>query len=46
MENMTPVLPKKKEIEGAIIRLIVEYPREYDLLIDEFAFGENTPMTC
>ena len=35
MENLKSALPKKKEIEGAIIRLIVEYPREYDSLIDE-----------
>ncbi len=37
MENLKSALPKKKEIEGAIIRLIVEYPREYDSLIDESA---------
>ena len=30
-------MPKPKEIEGAIIRLTVEYPREYDSLIDESA---------
>jgi len=35
MENLKSALPKEKEIEGAIIRLIVEYPREYDSLIDE-----------
>ena len=28
MENLKSALPKTKEIEGAIIRLIVEYPRE------------------
>ena len=37
MENLKSALPKIKEIEGAIIRLIVEYPREYDSLIDESA---------
>jgi len=36
-ENLKDALPKPKEIEGAIIRLIVEYPREYDSLIDESA---------
>ena len=43
-ENLKSALPKKKEIEGAIIRLIVEYPREYDSLIDESAlrkYAEN-----
>jgi DNA repair protein SbcD/Mre11 len=37
MENLKDALPMPKEIEGAIIRLIVEYPREYDSLIDESA---------
>ncbi|MGA7193655.1 MAG: exonuclease SbcCD subunit D [Anaerolineales bacterium] len=37
MENLKDALPQPKEIEGAIIRLIVEYPREYDSLIDESA---------
>jgi exonuclease SbcD len=36
-ENLKDALPKPKEIEGAIIRLTVEYPREYDSLIDESA---------
>jgi exonuclease SbcD len=35
MENLKAALPKSKEIEGAIIRLTIEYPREYDSLIDE-----------
>ncbi|HEY9152627.1 MAG TPA: exonuclease SbcCD subunit D [Anaerolineales bacterium] len=37
MENLKDALPMPKEIEGAIIRLIVEYSREYDSLIDESA---------
>jgi len=37
MENLKSALPQEKEIEGAITRLIVEYPREYDSLIDESA---------
>ncbi len=41
-ENLKDALPKPKEIEGAIIRLTVEYPREYDLLIDEFALRKYT----
>lgn len=30
-------LPKPKEMSGAIVRLVVEYPREWDSLIDESA---------
>ena len=44
MENFKDALPQPKEIEGAIIRLTVEYPREYDSLIDELAlrkYAEN-----
>ncbi len=43
-ENLKDALPRPKEIEGAIIRLTVEYPREYDSLIDESAlrkYAEN-----
>ncbi|MBN1453536.1 MAG: exonuclease SbcCD subunit D [Anaerolineales bacterium] len=36
-EALKSVLPKAKELEGAIVRLIVEYPRELDTLIDEAA---------
>jgi DNA repair protein SbcD/Mre11 len=40
-ENVTEVLkaalPKPKEMSEAIVRLTVEYPREYDILIDETA---------
>jgi exonuclease SbcD len=40
-ENVTDILkkalPKPKEMPGAIIRLSVEYPREWDHLIDETA---------
>ncbi len=36
-ENLKDALPKQKEIEGAIVRLTIEYPREYDSLIDEAA---------
>jgi len=41
-ENLKDALPKPKEIEGAIIRLTVEYPREYDSLIDESALRKYT----
>ncbi len=40
-ENVTEILknklPKPKELSGAILRLVVEYPREWDSLIDESA---------
>jgi exonuclease SbcD len=35
-------LPKSKEMEGAIVRLVVEYPREWDNLIDEPALRKYT----
>jgi exonuclease SbcD len=37
MENLKSALPRPKEIEGAILRLTVDYPREFDPLIDEAA---------
>lgn len=36
-ETLKAALPKPKELSEAILRLIVEYPREYDTLIDESA---------
>lgn len=40
-ENMTEFLkeamPKSKEMDGAVVKLVVEYPREWDTLIDETA---------
>jgi exonuclease SbcD len=30
-------LPRPSELAGAILKLIIEYPREYDALIDETA---------
>jgi DNA repair protein SbcD/Mre11 len=45
-ENVTEVLksalPKPREISGSIIRLTVEYPREWDSLIDEIALRKYT----
>ncbi|HUH97484.1 MAG TPA: exonuclease SbcCD subunit D [Anaerolineales bacterium] len=37
MQILETALPAQPEIDGAIIRLTVEYPREYDSLIDESA---------
>jgi exonuclease SbcD len=36
-ESLKAALPKPKEMPEAIIRLVVEYPREWDSLIDESA---------
>jgi len=34
MENLSAALPGSDEMEGAIVRLTVEYPRELEPLID------------
>ncbi|HSQ40152.1 MAG TPA: hypothetical protein VLM78_08310, partial [Anaerolineales bacterium] len=36
-ESLKSALPKVREMDGAIVRLVVEYPRELDTLIDETA---------
>ncbi|MEN9562429.1 MAG: Nuclease SbcCD subunit [Chloroflexota bacterium] len=36
-ESLKAALPKPKEMSEAIVRLVVEYPREWDSLIDESA---------
>ncbi len=36
-ETLIAALPKSKDLDGAIVKLTVEYPREYDSLIDEAA---------
>ena len=45
-ENVTrtlkSALPKVKEMEGAIVRLVVDYPRELDTLIDEAELRKYT----
>lgn len=45
-ENVTAVLqnalPAPEEMEGAIVRLTVDYPREWDTLIDEAALRRYT----
>jgi exonuclease SbcD len=41
-ERLKSVLPKSKELEGAIVRLMVEYPREWDPLIDAAALRKHT----
>jgi exonuclease SbcD len=48
-ENVTgtliAALPKPKDLDGAIVKLTVEYPREYDSLIDEAALRKYTENT-
>ena len=41
-ETLKRRLPGQKDMPGAIIRLIVEYPREWDSLIDESALRRYT----
>ncbi|MBL8103731.1 MAG: exonuclease SbcCD subunit D [Anaerolineales bacterium] len=48
-ENVTDALkealPKPKEMSEAIVRLVVDYPREWDTLIDESALRKYTEGT-
>ena len=48
-ENVTnalkDALPKPKEMSEAIVRLVVDYPREWDSLIDESALRKYTEGT-
>jgi exonuclease SbcD len=47
-ENVTEILkaelPNPKEMDGAIVRLTVEYPREWDTLIDDSALRKHTEL--
>jgi len=40
-DRLKAALPPQEELDGAIIKLIVEYPREYDALIDEPAIRKH-----
>jgi exonuclease SbcD len=40
-EFLKAALPRAREISGAVVRLIVEYPREFDTLIDESALRKH-----
>ncbi|MBE0681919.1 MAG: exonuclease SbcCD subunit D [Anaerolineales bacterium] len=44
-EALKEALPKPKEMAGAILRLVVEYPREWDSLIDESALRKYAEGT-
>ena len=42
MGTLMAALPDLQSIDGAIIKLTVEYPREYDAMIDEAALRKHT----
>jgi exonuclease SbcD len=42
MGTILDALPMAKELEGAIVKLTVEYPREYDALIDDNELRKQT----
>ena len=44
-ETILNKLPAKKEMEGAVLRLILDYPRDWEKLIDEAALREYTAGT-
>jgi exonuclease SbcD len=41
-EQLRKALPAMQEMEGAIVRLLLEYPRDWESLIDEAALREIT----
>ena len=41
MDKLLSSLPSQKTLEGAIVRLVVEYPREVDVYIDENVLRER-----
>jgi len=41
-ETLKAALPHPEEMDGAIVRLTVEYPREWDTLIDDGALRKHT----
>ena len=41
MGTLLDALPPARELEGAVVRLTVDYPREYDALIDEAALRKH-----
>jgi len=45
LETLKSALPKLSELEGAIVKLTVEYPRELDSLIDESALRKYAEKT-
>jgi exonuclease SbcD len=44
-DQLRRALPPVEQLEGAIVRLVLEYPREWEALIDEAALREHTAGT-
>ena len=44
-QELIDALPSPKELEDAIVRMSVEYPREWEALIDDAALRENAALT-
>ena len=44
-DQLRRALPPVEQLEGAIVRLVLEYPREWEAMIDEAALREHTAGT-
>ena len=44
MDKIRKAMPTEDELEGAIVRLTLEYPREWETLIDDAALREMTAL--
>ena len=45
MGTLLDALPMEKDLDGAIVRLTIEYPRELDVMIDEATLRKQTAKT-
>jgi exonuclease SbcD len=43
-DQLRAALPPSDQLKGAIVRLVLEYPREWESLIDEAALHEHTAL--
>ncbi|MCU0487310.1 MAG: hypothetical protein MUC85_14495 [Anaerolineales bacterium] len=44
-ETILGRLPPRQELEGAVLRLVIDYPRDWEKLIDEAALRQHTAET-
>lgn len=44
-EQLLQILPEPDDLNGAIVRLVLEYPREWEALIDEAALRDRTSQS-
>jgi exonuclease SbcD len=44
-EHLRDALPPSEALDGAIVRLVIEYPREWESLIDEAALREHAALS-